>query len=52
MGILKKILGIEALEKRVEILEKSQTDGNTDRKPKKLSQNVLDEWINGKADGK
>ena len=44
--LLKRLLGIEALEKRAEELEKLRTIGEGTERPK-LSDNVLDEWVNG-----
>ena len=49
---IKRLLGIEALEKRVEELEKSQTFGGSVKERPKLSDNVLDEWINGAEENK
>ena len=47
--ILKKLLGIDSIEERLGKLENSQTPVISD-KPLKLSDNVLDEWINGKEE--
>ncbi len=44
---IKKLLGIEALEKRIERIENLQTSANLDKSSKKFSDNVLDEWVNG-----
>lgn len=47
---LKRLLGIDVLEKRILELENSQTYGNTGKDGVKLSDNVLNEWINGEEE--
>ena len=49
--LLKRFLGIEELEKRVEKLENSQTLGNLGGVQPKPTQSLLNEWINGKEEG-
>lgn len=49
---LRRLLGIEALEARIEELEKSQTYQNSGVDGVKHSDNVLDEWVNGAEDDK
>lgn len=48
-GFIKKLLGITALEERVEALEreKSQTPANPER-DEPLYGSVMDEWFNGR----
>lgn len=48
--LIKRLLGIDLLEKRIEELEKSQTSVDSDEKPK-MYDDVLDEWMNGKKEG-
>ena len=48
--LLKRLLGIDALEKRIEELEKSQTFVDLEDTPQ-MYEDVLDEWMNGKKEG-
>lgn len=50
--LIKRLLGIDALEARIDELEKSQTFGGSVKEGPKLSDNVLDEWINGAEENK
>lgn len=47
---LKRLLGIEELEARVKVLEESQTTAKSGGSAS-MSNNVLNEWINGEEDG-
>ena len=47
---IKRLLGIDSLEERIAELEKSQTSHNYGEKRASASDNVLDEWINGKEE--
>lgn len=47
---IKRLLGIDVLEARIEELENSQTFSNSSGEKVKLSDNVLDEWLNGEEE--